>query len=268
MKYSILLFIERLINAVSRIFHVRVILLPGWYLHNKDISWRGDGLVTSHSVNFLEDAKFNDVIAEVRKVVDHTVYHEYRIYIAIKIAEAAARVEGSCFVECGVGEGTVSSCILRYVSPVQQMFLIDTYSGIDPTLVNPSVTSRMGGDGEKLRERSLLSYKRSSLEDNTARFAAFPNVTLIKGSIPSVLEGLSFQNVSYLHIDMNNPTPEVAALEYFWPRLSIPGYALFDDYGFKDMVDQKNAIDACCRRLGIPQPISLPTGQGLLLKSQ
>jgi hypothetical protein len=267
MKYSFLLFIERLVNTVSRIFHVRVILLPGWYLHDKDISWRGDGLVTSHSVNFLEDAKFKDTIAEVRKGVDHSVYHEYRVYIGIKIAEAAARVEGSCFVECGVGEGILSSCILRYVNPIQDMYLIDTYSGIDPTLVNASVTSRMGGDGEKLRQHALRSYKRSSLEDNIARFAAYPNVKLIEGSIPSVLAGRDFQRVSYLHIDMNNPTPEVAALEFFWPRLSIPGYVLLDDYGSKGMVDQKRAIDACCQRLGIPQAISLPTGQGLLLKS-
>jgi len=50
-------------------------------------------------------------------------------------------------------------------------------------------------------------------------FAAFKNVTFIRGSIPSTLNDVEISSVSYLSLDMNCAEPEVKAARFFWPKL-------------------------------------------------
>jgi O-methyltransferase len=64
---------------------------------------------------------------------------------------------------------------------------------------------------------------------------------------------------------MNIAAPEVAALEFFWPKLSLGAIVLLDDYGWTHYRPQKVALDnfASQRKVEIAK---LPTGQGLLIK--
>ena len=59
--------------------------------------------------------------------------------------------------------------------------------------------------------------------------------------------------------------PEVAALNYFWPRLLPGAFVLLDDYAYSGFGEQKAAMDELARAKNI-QILSLPTGQGLLVK--
>ena len=68
-----------------------------------------------------------------------------------------------------------------------------------------------------------------------------------------------------MHIDMNCAPPEVAALEYLWPRLVPGALVLLDDYGYQRHELQKDAMDGLAARLGV-SILSLPTGQGLLVR--
>ena len=65
---------------------------------------------------------------------------------------------------------------------------------------------------------------------------------------------------------MNNSVPEIAALRAFYPLVAVGGVILLDDYAYAGCSFQKHAIDNTCRDMAIPTPISLPSGQGLLLK--
>jgi Methyltransferase domain len=269
MKLRAMLAAERLLNAITKTFGMRVIFMPQSGLHSEDLSFRADGLITSHTVNFLNDARFHEVIAGIRTEVRHTVYHLYRIYIAVALAELASKVPGSIFVECGVGEGITSLAINRYLAGIPRTYLVDTYSGIDPSQLQAREL-RGSSSAEEHRRRILKSYQTSDFESVTKRFAEFTHITLVRGSVPQVLsdnESLFSSPVSFLHIDMNNAAPEYAALKFFYSRLSVPAFVLLDDYAFKSMSPQKEAIDKACRELGIPQPISLPTGQGLIIKT-
>jgi hypothetical protein len=71
--------------------------------------------------------------------------------------------------------------------------------------------------------------------------------------------------VSYLHLDMNCAPPEVAAFEYFWEKLVPGAIVLLDDYAYLGYESEKEAMDVLAeeRKLRI---LSLPTGQGLLIK--
>ena len=64
---------------------------------------------------------------------------------------------------------------------------------------------------------------------------------------------------------MNSSTPEVAALEALWPRLTRGGVVLFHDFGYRGFEPQHEAMSAFAQAHGFPIA-SLPTGQGLLLK--
>ena len=71
--------------------------------------------------------------------------------------------------------------------------------------------------------------------------------------------------MAYLHIDMNCAPPEIAALRYFWPRLSPGAFVLLDDYANRGRDEQRAAMDALAVELGVAI-CALPTGQGLLIK--
>jgi hypothetical protein len=76
---------------------------------------------------------------------------------------------------------------------------------------------------------------------------------------------VNFAEVAFLHLDMNCALPERSALEFFWPRLSLGGVVLFDDYTYFGHNSQTEEIDAAARSLGI-RILALPTGQGLIVK--
>jgi predicted O-methyltransferase YrrM len=90
-------------------------------------------------------------------------------------------------------------------------------------------------------------------------------VKIIEGAVPETLAQVNARRIAYLHLDMNNPKPETAALRYFWDKLTPGAVILLDDYAFAGYEAQKTALDAVARELGRPIA-SLPTGQGLLLR--
>jgi hypothetical protein len=118
----------------------------------------------------------------------------------------------------------------------------------------------------KLAEDAMAA---GAYETNLARvranFAEWPNATVVPGTVPDVLQGIKSDSVAFLHIDMNCAYPEVAALEYFWNRLSPGALVLLDDYAYYGYEKQAEAMDALARTLRF-HVLSLPTGQGLIVK--
>jgi hypothetical protein len=64
---------------------------------------------------------------------------------------------------------------------------------------------------------------------------------------------------------MNNPYPAVEALKHFLLRMTVGGCILLDDYAFKTCRSQFDAINDYCDQAGRERPMTLPTGQGLLV---
>lgn len=147
-------------------------------------------------------------------------------------------------------------------------YLMDTFDGIDVRYLSESELRGLSPDDR--RRKGVESYQSNSLSELQKRFSEFQNVAFIQGAIPDVFEKIDVFNdaqVSFFHIDMNNAYPEAQALKYFYEKMTSPGFILFDDYGFVSMIEQKRAIDKICDELNISMPMSLPTGQGLLIKA-
>jgi hypothetical protein len=98
-----------------------------------------------------------------------------------------------------------------------------------------------------------------------ANFSQLKNVQIIQGPVPDTLGAVDTQKIAYLHLDMNCASPEVAAFNYFWEGLVPGAFVLFDDYAYHSFEPQKSALDAAAATK-VLKIVSLPTGQGLLIK--
>jgi hypothetical protein len=185
---------------------------------------------------------------------------EWRVHIACWAAANALHLEGD-FVECGVNTGITSLAICRYLdwnSRGRRFWLLDTYAGIPEAQMLPSER-----DHRKLY--NSLFYPEDCFMTATRNFAPYPSATLVRGLIPDTLPQVTSERIAYLHIDMNIAAPEVAAAEYFWPRLTPGAILLLDDYGFAAHDDQRDAMDRFAAARGV-RIAALPTGQGVILK--
>ncbi|HQR08311.1 MAG TPA: TylF/MycF/NovP-related O-methyltransferase [Gemmatales bacterium] len=226
--------------------------LPSW-------TYGEDGLCTMHVADFLNDPQFQKAYAAGKATGSWPNGDlRWRVYVALWAARQAWNLSGD-FVECGVHLGGLATAILTDVnwqqSPSRHFYLLDTFNGFP---------ADQRGVAAEVHRNDYLDDVWPQVQGH---FSKFPAVKLIRGAIPQTLTHVTSQQVAYLSIDMNCAEPEVAALEYFWPRMVTGGIVLLDDYAFAEAYRrQKEAIDRWAKPLSLPI-LSLPTGQGLLIKA-
>jgi hypothetical protein len=225
-----------------------------------------DGLFTMNNDHFRNDEAFRGAYArgvEASNGFDPKM--EWRVHVALWAASIASRVPGD-FVECGVNAGFMSSAIMRSLDwrhSGRQFYLIDTFSG--PVLSQYSQTEINRGRAAHAESALASGAYVTDLERVRANFSEWPNAVVVQGTVPNVLGTVNFQDVAFLHIDMNCSLPEKTALEFFWHRVSPGGMVLLDDYAYFGNESQTEAIDEVSARLGF-KILSIPTGQGLIVK--
>lgn len=223
-----------------------------------------DGLKSLHNHDFMSDLAFSAAYeyAKSKSADDTSFYGPWRVHIAIWAAQTALRRSGD-FVECGVHRAFMSTAIMHYVdwnsiSNGRRFFLVDTFSGVVKSLLLDEELQI--GRLSQSNERYIDTFDMASR--NTAEFK---NAQLIQGAVPDILPSIQTSEIAYLHIDMNSAAPEVAAFEFFFPKMVTGGVILFDDYAYFGYEPQKQPLDQIAKKLGV-QIASLPTGQGLLIK--
>lgn len=223
-----------------------------------------DGLRSIHNHEFIDDPGFQRAYARgVRAGAD---YHwEWRVHIGLWAARCARRLDGD-FVECGVNRGFMSSAIMEdldWDATGKTFYLLDTFAGIDARyLTNEEVRTGVLDRNAQLLQSGFYVKGVDVVRRN---FAQWRNVRIIEGAVPETLARIDAARVAFVHLDMNCAPPEVAALEFLWPRLVPGALVLCDDYAYAGYRPQKIALDALVRPWGVTIA-SLPTGQGLLLK--
>jgi hypothetical protein len=227
-----------------------------------------DGMRTVHNHDFMRDPVFIRAYqrgVDAGKGVDNLLH--WRIHVALWAADHASRLAGD-FVECGVNKGAISSSVLAYLdwkNLGKRFFLLDTFGGMDERFVTEE-EKRLG----KLElNRRVLAANGYELNPESVRrnFSEWERIHVVQGPVPETLPLVDTASICYLHLDMNCAVPERAALEYFWPRLVPGGMVLFDDYAYVGFETQKATHDEFARAHGV-SILSLPTGQGLLVKPQ
>jgi hypothetical protein len=221
-------------------------------------TYHEDGLATEHNCDFLRDERFCRAYGLGRATGSFRGRElRWRVHVACWAAAHAQHLAGD-YVECGVYRGGLARAIVDYIdfgALDKTFYLFDTFAGIPDEAISPA-------------ERALGRLPGEYDECYTAvceTFRPFSNVRVIQGVVPEALLQVEIERVAYLSLDMNVYQPEIAAAEHFWPRLASGGVILLDDYGFSRHVLQKRAFDIFAAQRGV-SILSLPTGQGLLIK--
>lgn len=226
-----------------------------------------DGLLTVHNHDFMQAPAFSKAYGRaVQAAGGHDYQMHWRVHVALWAASCAARMKGD-FVECGVNRGFVSSAIMDYLdwnSLGRRFYLLDTFKGLADAYV--SEEEKAAGYLERNAQNLQSGVYVSGVESVKKNFSQWKNVVIVEGSIPDTLALADAREVAYLHIDLNCSPPEVAAIEYFWSRLVPGALVLLDDYAYRGYQASKNGMDAFAARKRV-SILSLPTGQGLLVKN-
>ncbi len=158
-----------------------------------------------------------------------------RLYVLYQNLKALdeRKIPGA-MAELGVWKGN-SAKILHMVSPARKLYLFDTFEGFDARDVTAESTKLPVGE---------KAFKDTSLEAVRNFVGADPNVAYCQGWFPEtasqVTEGEKF---SLVHVDCDLGKPVVAALEFFYPRMSPGGLIIIHDYSSGWWPDVKPAVD-------------------------
>lgn len=229
--------------------------------------YANDGLISFHRHAFLEDPAFQRAYKRGARTLGTRDWYQWhwRVHVALWAASGASQLDGD-FVECGVNYGFLSSAVMEFLDwdrLGKTFYLLDTFAGVDPRFV--TADERRAGKLEANEHHLRSGMYVSGVDSVRANFAQWQNHRIIVGSIPETLEQVDARSVAFLHIDMNCAPPEVAALRFFWPRLTPGAYVLLDDYAYRGFEEQRLAMNALASEFDVPI-LALPTGQGLLIK--
>ena len=187
------------------------------------------------------------------------LFHE-RKFNLFHIARSLRDIPGD-LAECGVHRGS-SSFLMLAASEGTGKFLygFDSFEGLSTPTEKDTVTIERTF---KWKENDL-SVPETAAINNLAKFDG--KFTMYKGWIPNRFNEIEDRRFSLVHIDVDLYEPTLAALEFFWPRMSPGGIIVCDDYGFESCPGAKEAMDSYFQH---KHPvIHLTTGQGLAIKRQ
>lgn len=224
------------------------------------ITYDTDGLTTSNNVDFIQEENFAKAYAAAAATSPWEGFTlQWRVYIVCWFGNLVKDLEGD-YVECGVNTGAYSRAVIEYLNfneTIKKFYLLDTFEGFPEEQMTEGEAklgiARYGGD-----------HYKDVYEQVKETFASF-NVKIIKGMVPDTLPQCTAEKIAYLSIDMNAVMPEIAAAEYFWPKLVKGAVVILDDYGFPMHINQKLAFDKFAKDKGV-NILCLPTGQGVIIK--
>jgi O-methyltransferase len=165
------------------------------------------------SPEFLELARF---------ISDYTlVFDRDRLWNLWHMAEQAAKGRGDV-IEVGVWRGGTAYWLASAFASVgsrRQMHLCDTFAGVPPA-------------GERDNFYKGGEHADADRDAVCALMKPFPEALVYKGLFPQKtgrwLEHLKF---CFAHIDVDIYDSARDAFAFIWPRMTVGGIVVFDDYG-------------------------------------
>lgn len=255
------------INYIKYFFRISFFLTNINIFHGKLPSFCTDGIVTSHIFGGFLDLGFQKSIKDTQKEISRPIYALWRYYTSSMILKMLMQKKSITYVECGVGEGITLKVFVNYIKNLglknldnnlkkSNFLLMDTFNGIDINLISE----------DDNKEYITKPYGGATLSVIKKRFNFLKKkIKIIKGSIPGTLKQVTkkFMYPDFLHIDLNNPVPEVSTIHFFLKKMKPGSIILLDDYAFANSSSQRESIDLYFDKLKLSRPLTLPTGQGI-----
>ena len=203
-------------------------------------------------------------------VTPFNVFHRYQSrrdllqYFFATLALPGARAE------CGTYRGATALLLAhawKARDPAftgEELYLIDSFVGTSESGQHDLIPVR-GDDGATRRE-AFFPVAQAHLTPELVRgyFDEFPRVSLCAGWIPQVFASVPEQNWAFVHLDVTLYEPTLAALEYFYPRLTTGGVIVCDGSIF--CPGAKKAWDEFCAGRELPFVV-LGNRESILIKA-
>jgi hypothetical protein len=206
--------------------------------------------------SFIDDRRFMALVEKHQSLLPIPNWH-WNLDTALWAAWQCRDVPGD-FVELGVFRGHTTLFLAEYLefqTQPRRWFLYDTFEGIPEDQLN-----------QGWAEMNTNAYRgKFSFEEVRDRFAAFPNIEVIKGRVPEILDERCPERIAFIHLDLNSAVAEIAALDRLYDRLSPGGVILMDDYCWRVAREQHVAERAWFQKRGL-RVLNMPTGQGVFVK--
>jgi len=178
-----------------------------------------------------------------------------RCWVLYALCRQSIFVEGNIW-ECGVYRGGTAAMlaqILHDYSPTKRLHLFDTFEGM-PETDRASDLHEKGDFSDTTLEKVRQHVKHADITEYH------------KGLIPDAFAGLERSVIAFAHVDVDIRQSVADCCDFIFPRLSVGGFIVFDDYGFPGCPGSRQAVDAYFSgRSAVP--LVLPTGQAVVFKS-
>lgn len=199
-----------------------------------------------------------DFIKDDSEAGRHSLADVYRRYALAQLVRQTAKVPGD-ILEVGVykgGTGCLMALTASRIGSNATVFLCDTYEGVVKAGVNDP-----GWKNGEFRNTSV------EMVEELLKTTGAGNAKILRGIFPEDTGGqLADRKFSLCHIDVDVYLSAKDVYEWVWPRLSVGGVVVFDDYGFRGTPGVTKLVDACA---ALPNRVVVYNlnGQALMVKT-
>lgn len=133
-------------------------------------------------------------------------------------------------LECGVWKGGTASRIANTINGKgKSLYLVDSFCGFGPRSKEDNTYDNV--------------FSENSFEDVSSKFSEYSFVKFFKGFIPDVFKEMPDFKICFAHVDVDLYQPTKDSLEFIWPRLSVGGSIIVDDYNCSQCQGCNIAVD-------------------------
>jgi O-methyltransferase len=156
-------------------------------------------------------------------------------------------------IETGVWRGGATifmrGILAAYGDTTRTVWVADSFQGL------PKPSGRYGADRNNILWRfPELAVGEAEVRANFARYDLLDDqVRFLKGLFQDTLREAPIEQLAVARLDGDMYESTIVALEALYPRLSVGGYLIVDDYGA--FVPCRKAVDDYRREHGIDEPL-------------
>lgn len=156
------------------------------------------------------------------KALERTYRDRVRFYTFwFQIERLKAENIPGAFAELGVYQGETAN-IIHEMDPSRKLHLFDTFAGFE--------NKDLAAERQKDERYRSDNFSNTSLDMVKAYINGNENVHFHVGHFPGSASGLEEPVFAFVHLDADLYKPTLAALGYFYPRLSPGGVIIIHDY--------------------------------------
>ncbi|MES2328263.1 MAG: TylF/MycF/NovP-related O-methyltransferase [Bacteroidota bacterium] len=202
---------------------------------------------------WASDVEFMSVYTQVKA---NTLVDIYRCYELWNLTRDLKKVNGD-ILEVGVwrgGTGAVLAMASQSFADVT-VYLADTFTGV----VKATSEDRVYRGGEH------ADTSDTTVKELLEKVGA-SNYQVLKGIFPDDFPKLTIDKLRLCHIDVDTYLSAKEIFDYAWPKISVGGVVIFDDYGFwtcEGVTKYVNSLD-----LPDGRKIHNLNGHGIIIKTQ